>query len=160
MRYIFTESQLKNLIDKEIEERARTFANTRKKRLFPKNAMMSNPDRFKEYDKEVKGITESKLEKFEEFAETRMGGAKKISDNAKEKGGFSMLTYHHFVVKLPYYKKASEGKLNMEDAKKEYKELLEKLHSSTKKEMNISQVEFQKLVGKIEVLGELLLKNG
>jgi hypothetical protein len=26
--------------------------------------------------------------------------------------------------------------------------------------MNISQVEFQKLVGKIEVLGELLLKNG
>jgi hypothetical protein len=25
--------------------------------------------------------------------------------------------------------------------------------------MNISQVEFQKLVGKIEVLGELLLKN-
>ena len=88
-----------------------------------------------------------------------MGGAEKISNNAKEKGGLSMLTYHHFVVKLPYYKKASEGKLNMEDAEKEYKQLLEKLYSSTKKGMNIGQVEFQKLVGKIEVLGELLIKG-
>jgi len=58
MKYIFSESQLRNLIDKEIDERSRTLANTRKKRLFPKNAMMSNPDRFKEYDKEVKNIKE------------------------------------------------------------------------------------------------------
>jgi hypothetical protein len=159
MKYIFSESQLRNLIDKEIDERSRTLANTRKKRLFPKNAMMSNPDRFKEYDKEVKNIKEDKTNGFEEFAETRMGGAEKISNNAKEKGGLSMLTYHHFVVKLPYYKKASEGKLNMEDAEKEYKQLLEKLYSSTKKGMNIGQVEFQKLVGKIEVLGELLIKG-
>lgn len=159
MKYIFTESQLKNLIDKEIDERSRTLANTRKKRKFPKNAMMSNPDRFKEYDKEVNNIKEGKTTGFEEFAETRMGGAEKISNNAKEKGGLSMLTYHHFVVKLPYYKKASEGKLNMEDAEKEYKQLLEKLYSSTKKGMNIGQVEFQKLVGKIEVLGELLIKG-
>ncbi len=47
----------------------------------------------------------------------------------------------------------------MEDAEKEYKQLLEKLYSSTKKGMNIGQVEFQKLVGKIEVLGELLIKG-
>ena len=50
---------------------------------------------------------------FEEFAEKRKGGATKIADNAKEKGGVSMLTYHHFVVKLPYYKKAAEGKLDL-----------------------------------------------
>lgn len=159
MKYIFTEAQLKNLIDKEIDERSRTLANARKKRRFPKNAMMSNPDRFKEYDKEVNNIKEEKTTDFEEFAEIRMGGAEKISSNAKEKGGLSMLTYHHFVVKLPYYKKASEGKLNMEDAEKEYKQLLEKLYSSTKRGMNIGQVEFQKLVGKIEVLGELLIKD-
>jgi len=40
----------------EVDERARTFANTRKMRLFPKSAMMSNPDRFKAYDKEKRGI--------------------------------------------------------------------------------------------------------
>lgn len=101
---------------------------------------------------EVKGETP-------DFAETREAGAKKIADNAKKKGGFAMLTYHHFVVKLPYYKKAAEGKLDFEKAKKEYHELLERLYKATKGEINIQQVEFQRLVGKIEVLGELLIKN-
>jgi hypothetical protein len=55
-KYVFTESQLKKIIDKELDERSRSLANTRKKRLFPKSAMMSNPDRCKEYDKEVKGV--------------------------------------------------------------------------------------------------------
>jgi len=36
---------------------------------------------------------------------------------------------------------------------------LKKLYQSTKGEMNIEQVEFQKLVGLIEVLGELIIKN-
>jgi len=58
MKYIITESQLKKIIDGEIEERSRTLANTRKKRIFPKSALMSNPDRFKKYDKEVKDIKE------------------------------------------------------------------------------------------------------
>ena len=58
MKYIITESQLKKIIDSEIDERSRTLANTRKKRIFPKSALMSNPDRFKEYDKEVKDIQE------------------------------------------------------------------------------------------------------
>ncbi len=96
---------------------------------------------------------------FEEFAETRGKGAGKIADNAKEKGGLSMLTYHHFHVKLPYYKKAAEGKLDLEATEKEYKELLEQLYKATKSKMNIEQVAFQKLVGKIEVLGELLIKH-
>jgi hypothetical protein len=96
---------------------------------------------------------------FEEFAEKREGGAKKIADNARDKGGVSMLTYHHFVVKLPYYKKAAEGKLDLTQAKEEYKELLEELYKSTKKDMDIEQVAFQKLLGKMEVLGELLIKH-
>ena len=102
---------------------------------------------------------EPKLGAFEEFAETREKGAEKIAKNAKEKGGFSMLTYHHFVVKLPYYKKAAEGKLDLEGAHKEYKELIKQLHTATKTNMNIDQTAFQKLVGKIEVLGELLIKH-
>jgi hypothetical protein len=44
--------------EEELEERGRTLANTRKKRLFPKSAMMANPLRFKEYDKEVKDLDE------------------------------------------------------------------------------------------------------
>lgn len=98
-------------------------------------------------------------EVFEDFAGTREKGAEKIVKNAKEKGGLSMLTYHHFVVKLPYYKKAQEGKLDLKKAQAEYKDLLKQLHTATKGSMNIEQIAFQKLVGKIEVLGELLIKH-
>jgi hypothetical protein len=97
--------------------------------------------------------------KQEEFAETRLGGAEKIADTTKEKGGLSLLTWHHYKVKLPYYEKAANGKLDMEKAREEYLELLEKLYEATKKEMSITQVPFQELVGKLEVLGELLIQN-
>lgn len=100
--------------------------------------------------------SEIKDKKFCEFAEKRLGGATKIADNAKEKGGPAMLTYHHFVVKLPYYKKAAAGDFDLEETKKEYKECLDKL---CELETNLNQVEFQKLVGKIEVLGELIIKH-
>lgn len=90
---------------------------------------------------------------FDEFAEKRMGGAAKIANSAKEKGGPSMLTYHHFKVKLPYYKNASEGKFNLDNAKKEFDECVKQLSD------DMEQVAFQKLVGKIEVLGELIIKH-
>ena len=98
-------------------------------------------------------------DKLESFAETRLGGAEKIADNAKEKGGAALLTYHHFEVKLEYYEKAAKGDLDMEDAKKEYKDLLEKLYSSTNNDMDIEQIAFQELLGKMEVLGELIIKD-
>jgi len=97
-------------------------------------------------------------ESFTEFSEKRLKGATKIADNAKEKGGPSMLTYHHFVVKLPYYKKASEGKFDLDKAELEYKELLSKL-SKAGKDVDLGMTEFQKLVGKLEVLGELIIKS-
>ena len=102
-------------------------------------------------------VQETKQE--EEFAETRMGGAKTITDNAKEKGGLAMLTWHHFKVKLPYYKKASEGTLDMSKAAEQYKKLLEQLYVATKGDMDIEQIAFQELLGKMEVLGELLIKH-
>ena len=95
----------------------------------------------------------------EDFAEGRGKGAEKISDSAKEKGGNSMLTHHHFKVKLPYYEKAAEGKFDKEKSLKEYKKHLEELYKSTNKEMGITAVKFQELMGKIEVLGELLIEN-
>lgn len=102
---------------------------------------------------------EPKIEAFENFAEVRGKGADKIATNAEEKGGLALLTWHHFKVKAPYYKKAAEGKFNTEQAEKEYKELLEKLYKATSKQMDITQTRFQELVGKIEVLGELLIKH-
>ncbi len=100
--------------------------------------------------------SEQKDKNFCEFAEKRLGGATKIAESAKEKGGPAMLTYHHFVVKLPYYKKAKNGGFDLEESKKEYKQCLDKLCDL---ETNINQVEFQRLVGKIEVLGELIIKH-
>jgi len=90
---------------------------------------------------------------FDEFAETRMKGAEKIANNAKEKGGPSMLTYHHFKVKLPYYEKASKGSFDFEAAKKEFTETLKKIS------LDMDQTSFQREVGRLEVLGELIIKN-
>jgi len=95
--------------------------------------------------------------KFEEFAQKRHDGAEKIAKNAKEKGGLAMLTYHHFIVKLPHYKKAAAGKFNVDDAKKELKKLTEQLNDAVDGKVKFEQTDFQKKVGIIEVLGELII---
>lgn len=95
---------------------------------------------------------------FEEFSKKRGVGAAKIAESAKEKGGLSILTYYHFDVKAPYYKKAEQGKLDLVKAKKELNSLISDLYVGVS-DMSIGQVAFQKLVGKIEVLGELLIEN-
>jgi predicted nuclease with TOPRIM domain len=102
-------------------------------------------------------VNESKIEEMENFAQKRHDGAKKIAESAKEKGGVALLTYNHFHVKLPYYEKAAKG--NFDFMKKEYVKLCSELHSYMDKVENLDQTKFQKLVGKIEVLGELLIQN-
>jgi hypothetical protein len=49
---------------------------------------------------------------FLDFAGTRLKGAEKITNTTQEAGGLSLLTYKHYIVKLPYYQKASAGKLD------------------------------------------------
>jgi len=98
-----------------------------------------------------------KPETLEEFAKNRLGGASKIAQNAKEKGGDALLTYQHFKVKLPYYKKAAAGKFDLAESKKELTELLKTIDGSTKA-IELKQMEFQRIVGQIEVLGELIIK--
>jgi len=95
---------------------------------------------------------------FEEFSKKRGEGAMKIAEGAKDKGGLSLLTYYHFVVKEPYYKKAEQGKIDLVKSKKELKQLIEELYVGVQ-DMSIKQIAFQKLVGKIEVLGELLIED-
>jgi hypothetical protein len=95
---------------------------------------------------------------FEDFSKKRGEGAVKIADNSKEKGGLSILTYYHYDVKLPYYKKAEQGKIDLVKSKKELKQLIQDLYQGIN-DMSIKQIAFQKLVGKIEVLGELLIED-
>ena len=98
---------------------------------------------------EVKKLKET----FEEFAKKRGEGAAKIASNAEKKGGLALLTWHHFKVKAPYYKKATDGKFDKEAATKEFEQTLKKIS------LNMTPIEFQKEVGRLEVLGELLIRN-
>lgn len=88
-----------------------------------------------------------------DFVNNRMNGAAKITQTAKEKGGDALLTYHHFVVKLPYYGKAKKGELDIDTAKKEFIETLGKIS------LDMDQTTFQTEVGRLEVLGELIIKS-
>ena len=96
---------------------------------------------------------------FEEFAQARLEGATKISDAAKAKGGSALLTYQHFVVKLPYYKKAASGKFDASSMQAELGKLVKDLARGSSSRIKLEQVEFQRLVGKIEVIGELLIRS-
>ena len=97
-------------------------------------------------------LTEAK-ESFEQFAKNRLAGAEKIIANAKEKGGDALLTYTHFNVKPSYYKKAINGKFDKDIAKKEFEETLKSIS------LGMTQTQFQTEVGRLEVLGELLIEN-
>lgn len=97
--------------------------------------------------------SKDKQDTFETFADTREAGAEKIATTAHKKGGLALLTWHHFKVKLPYYKKAAAGHFDLEKAKKEFKETYKKISTS------MTQIEFQREVGRLEVLGELIIRE-
>jgi len=101
-------------------------------------------------------LKESDNTEFNSFIENRLSGVEKIADSAKEKGGDALLTYEHFNVKIPYYKKASK-EFNKQSTYEELKTKIDKLKSKVE-DMSIEQTNFQRLVGEIEVLGELLIK--
>ena len=50
-------------------------------------------------------------------------------------------------------KKAAAGKLDLDDAKKEFNKTLKSIS------LNMTQTEFQTEMGRLEVLGELLIQN-
>jgi hypothetical protein len=104
-------------------------------------------------------LLEGELDAFQEFAQKRHDGAKDIVERAQKKGGTAMLTYHHFVVKLPYYKKAAAGKFDQAAAKTELKALNRELSALLKTFEPKDQVPFQKIMGKIEVVGELIIRS-
>ena len=101
----------------------------------------------------LKDILSEEVVKDIDFVNNRMNGAAKITQTAKEKGGDALLTYHHFVVKLPYYEKAKNGEMDIDAAKKEFIETLGKIS------LDMDQTTFQTEVGRLEVLGELIIKS-
>jgi len=131
------------------------------KRLKRFNEIQEQPTNQVESDSLVKtdGVEFDSTEdiiKFEEFSEHRLDGATTITNNAEEKGGDALLTYHHFKVKIPYYEQAVGGKFNSKMAEAQYKDLVDELATGG---LDFEQIEFQELMGKIEVLGELLIKS-
>ena len=100
----------------------------------------------------IRLLNEAK-ESFEEFAKKRGEGAAKIASNAEEKGGLALLTWHHFKVKAPYYNKATKGKFNVKQATSEFNSVKSSIS------LNMTPTEFQREVGRLEVLGELIIRN-
>lgn len=88
----------------------------------------------------------------DEFVNNRLKGATDIANKAKSNGGDALLTYEHFNAKLPIYRKLK----NMSNSKKYCLDLANsKINRLNLKKL--SQIEFQKLMGEIEVLGEIYL---
>jgi|694.fasta_scaffold65899_2 hypothetical protein len=109
------------------------------------------------FGKYLKEQVEPMNTEFIDFAKKRLEGATKISDNAKEKGGPAMLTHYHFVVKLPYYETAANGEFDIDSTKDELASYTNTF-CNLDENVEIDQIAFQKLVGIIEVLGELIIK--
>jgi len=120
---------------------------------------MKKLKRFNELLSEYDNFNNDSVIKFEEFSEHRLDGATTITNNAEEKGGDALLTYHHFKVKLPFYEEAVNGNFNPIKSQSQFDNLMNELIGKTSNGIELSQIEFQELVGKIEVLGELLIKS-
>jgi len=97
-------------------------------------------------------------DKLIEFLRTRKKGAEDIEKKAKEKGGYAKLTYFHFRAKEKPYKDAltvykNDGLDSLKDhLKKEYKKYISDLKLN-----QMTQEEFQDVMGKIEVIGEIII---
>ena len=97
-------------------------------------------------------------EEFRQFAEARHKGAKDIADKAQRKGGPAELTYHHFRVKLPYYETAMNGEFNPLSAAEELRKIVAEVGNGSGTWSRAEQTGFQELIGRLEVVGELLIK--
>ena len=74
-------------------------------------------------------------------------------DTLKEKAAQWIIKYND---KLEDYEQLQE---EYQELQEEYKELCSELHSYMDDIASVDQSKFQKLVGKIEVIGELLIRN-
>lgn len=91
------------------------------------------------------------------FIEKRIAGAKKVQKMAEDKGGYSLLTAIHFKAKAVPYNFCSK-RVNDENSlaiKEKADECFEKL----KKWNEMSQKEFQHVMGQLEAYGEVYIRS-
>lgn len=103
-----------------------------------------------------KGDKKNPSEDMKGFVEKRAAGAKKVEKMAEKKGGFSLLTAVHFKAKEIPYKNALK---HAEDESSSFIE--EKADECFKKLKNwkeMSQREFQHVMGQLEAYGEVFIR--
>jgi hypothetical protein len=93
----------------------------------------------------------------EVFIKKRSQGAQKIQQSADAKGGFSTLTAIHFKAKeIPY--KQSAKHVNDKDSSF-FKKKADECFSKLKNWKNMSQKEFQHVMGQLEAYGEIYIRS-
>ena len=92
--------------------------------------------------------------KNEEFLTIRAKGAKKIEASARAKGGPALLTAQHFKAKEIPYKECIKNINNPKFIESKANQCLSKLRGWK----NMTQAEFQKVMGELEAYGESYIK--
>jgi hypothetical protein len=92
--------------------------------------------------------------KNQEFFDTRAKGARKIEATARAKGGSSVLTAQHFKAKEVPYKECIKNVNNPKFIEGKANQCLSKLRGWK----NMTQAEFQRVMGELEAYGECFIK--
>jgi len=110
------------------------------------------------FDKLYEAVKDSALsaeDKFLEFLDKRASGAAKLASNSKKKGGFALPTAIHFAAKAKPYAECIKHKDDEDYIADKATECLEKLQ----KWDQMSQREFQAVMGELEVYGEVYIRK-
>jgi len=97
----------------------------------------------------------STKESLTEFIHKRLAGAKKIQAQAAKKGGYSTLTAIHFKAKFKPYAACAKNVDKASFAEEKAAECFDKL----KGWKNMSQREFQSVMGELEAYGEVYIRE-
>lgn len=93
-----------------------------------------------------------------DFLKNRRNGAQETAKKAKEKGGDAILSYYHFAAKDKPYGEVIRAVKNdgisaaIKLCKSEYKRLMRDC------DLDMSQKDYQAIVGRIEVFGECYIR--
>ena len=108
------------------------------------------------FEKVIENETEAE-QAFNEFLSKRLAGAEKIQAMTEKKGGYSTLTAIHYKAKLKPY--AESEKWAEKDGKEEhYKAKAKEVYKKLSNLDDLSQKEFQSLMGELEVWGEVYIR--
>jgi len=96
-------------------------------------------------------------DKFDEFLNKRKAGAEKLEAQTRKKGGYSLLTAIHYAAKEKPYADALKWQ-NKEGKEKHFKEKAEEIYKKLADLDSLTQREFQDLMGRLEVYGEVYIR--